>query len=68
MSVVLLLSGVCNAGELPGHLATHPGERGPGQAALRHPPDVPRQGRVLRGSVCAAGLDRVCDGIHQKVR
>lgn len=66
--MVLLLSGVCNAGELPGHLITHPGEGGPGQAPLLHPPDVPRQGRILRGSVCTSGLDRVRDGIHQKVR
>lgn len=67
-SALLLLSGVCNAGELPGHLVAHSGEGGPGQAPLLHPPDVPRQSRFLRRSVRAAGLDRLRDGIHQEVR
>ena len=60
-------AGVCDPGELPGHLPAHPGEGGPGQAALVHPPDVSGQGGLLWGGLRTPRLDLLRHGIHQEV-
>lgn len=61
-------TGVHHSGDVPGPIAAHSWQGGPGQAPLSHLPECAGQARRLWGQLCCPGLAGLHCGVHPTVR